>query len=77
MRALQSDHFREVCVKTGAARVTDYPEGTIFIEIRSVYDGWSVAKQPDGTLVNRWPEGDRRHVETRVWMDQYVNDRTE
>jgi hypothetical protein len=57
--------------------VTHYPEGTIFIEIRGIFDGWSVAKLPDGTLVNRWPEGDRRHVETREWMERYVNERTE
>jgi hypothetical protein len=62
---------------TGAARVTDFPEGTIFIKIFGIYDGWSVAKLPDGTLVNRWQEGDRRHVETRDWMERYVKQRTE
>ena len=45
-------------------------EGTIGIEIRGIYDGVSVWKLPDGTLVNRWPEYDRRHAETQAWIDQ-------
>jgi hypothetical protein len=57
--------------------VTDFPEGTIFIKIFGIYDGWSVAKLPDGTLVNRWPQGSRRHAETREWMERYVKERTE
>lgn len=28
------------------------------IELRGVYDGWSVAVMKDGTLVNRWGDGD-------------------
>ena len=42
----------------------------IFIEIRGIYDGWSVAKMKDGTLVNRWPEDDRRHKPTQEWIDR-------
>lgn len=41
----------------------------IYIEIRGIYDGWSVAKMKDGTLVNRWPEDDRRHKPTQDWID--------
>lgn len=28
------------------------------IELRGVYDGWSVAVLKDGTLVNRWADAD-------------------
>lgn len=50
--------------------MTDYPEGTVLIEIRGIYDGWSVAKLPDGTLVNRWLEGTQRHAQTQAWIDR-------
>lgn len=53
--------------------MTDYPEGTIGIEIRGVYDGVSVWKLPDGTLVNRWTEGDRRYAETQAWIEMVEN----
>lgn len=36
----------------------------IFIEVRGIYDGWSVAKMKDGSYRNRWPEDDRRHKPT-------------
>lgn len=29
-----------------------------YIELRGVYDGWSVAVLRDGTRVNRWAEAD-------------------
>lgn len=46
-----------------------YPEGTVFIEIRSIYDGWSVAKLPDGSLHNRWePDDSRRFTATQEWI---------
>lgn len=48
----------------------DYPEGTIRIEIRGIYDGWSVAKLPNGELVNRWSKDDRRHDSTQRWIDK-------
>ena len=54
--------------------MTDYPEGTVLIEIRGIYDGWSVAKLPDGTMVNRWPEDDRRHKPTQEWIDRMEAD---
>ncbi len=51
----------------------DYPEGTIFIEIRDIYDGWSVAQLPDGTLINRWDPEDRRYLPTQKWIDEQGN----
>jgi hypothetical protein len=33
--------------------MNDYPEGTIGIEIRGIYDGVSVWKLPSGEMVNR------------------------
>jgi hypothetical protein len=50
--------------------VTNYPEGTIGIEIRGIYDGVSVWKLPSGKLVNRWPEDDRRHKPTQEWIER-------
>ncbi len=47
-----------------------YPEGTALIEIRGVYGGWSVRKEPDGTLVNRWAVADRRYAATQDWIDR-------
>lgn len=46
----------------------EFPEGTVLIEIHGIYDGWSVAKMPDGTLVNRWPEDDYRYAAVREWI---------
>lgn len=46
----------------------DFPEGTICIEIREIYDGWSVAKLPDGTLVNRWEPDQRQYKPTQEWI---------
>ena len=43
---------------------------TLFIEIRGIYDGWSVKQLPDGTLVNRWPVGDCRYQPTQDWINQ-------
>ena len=43
------------------------------IEIRGIYDGWSVAKMKGGTLVNRWkPEDGRRYTETQAWIERAV-----
>lgn len=46
----------------------DFPEGTVLIEIRGIYDGWSVAKLPDGSLVNRWHPNDSRHHAVQEWI---------
>ena len=50
--------------------MNDFPEGTIFIEVRGIYDGWSVAKLPDGTFVNRWKEDGRRKERTQEWINR-------
>jgi hypothetical protein len=44
--------------------MNDFPEGTIYIEIQGLYDGWSIAKLPDGTLINRWDtiKNPQRHI---------------
>jgi hypothetical protein len=47
----------------------NYPEGTIFIEVRGIYDGCSVAQLPGGTLVNMWPITDRRYSPTQQWIE--------
>ena len=46
----------------------DFPEGTTLIEIRGIYDDWSIAKLPDGTLVNRWDKGTPRYLVTEKWI---------
>ena len=51
--------------------VTTHPPGTVYIEIQGLYDGWSVAKLPDGTLVNRWPEESYRHYAVQEWIDAH------
>lgn len=40
-----------------------------FIEIRGVYDGWSIAVLNDGTYVNRWEPGDRRYAPTQEYIE--------
>ena len=55
----------------------DFPEGTTLIEIREIYDGWSVAKLPDGTLINRWDKGTRRYVATQQWINMVKGEQNE
>ena len=50
----------------------DYPDDAVLIEIRGVYDGWSVALLPDGRYINRWKEGDRRYKATQEWIDRMI-----
>lgn len=50
--------------------MTDLPEGTIYIEIRGVYDGTSVYKPPNGEYVNRWPKDDSRYTATQEWIER-------
>lgn len=45
-------------------------DDVMFHELRDVYDGWSVAELPDGTLLNRWTEGTRRHAITQDYIDR-------
>jgi hypothetical protein len=49
----------------------DESELEAYIEIRGIYDGWSVAKMKDGRLINRWPESDRRYKPTQQWIDGF------
>lgn len=49
-----------------------YPAGTVLIEVHGLYDGWSIAKYPDGSLHNRWPEDDYRHARTQAWIDRQM-----
>lgn len=49
------------------------PEGIDhYVEIRGVYDGWSVAVMKDGRMLNRWPPDDRRHKATQDWIASYA-----
>lgn len=41
----------------------------VYIEIQGLYDGWSVAKMKDGSLVNRWNPDDYRYKATQEWID--------
>lgn len=41
------------------------------IEIRGIYDGWSIGVKHDGTWVNRWPEGDFRYAPTQQYIDKF------
>ena len=43
-------------------------EVAITIEVRGIFDGWSVAQMKDGRLLNRWPPDDRRHKPTQDWI---------
>lgn len=47
-------------------------EYAVLIEIRGLYDGWSVGVKHDGTMVNRWsPEDKIRHERTQQFIDSY------
>ncbi len=46
-------------------------EFVLYIEIRGLYDGWSVGVKEDGTMYNRWPEGDERHAATQRFINSY------
>lgn len=48
----------------------NWEDAAILIEIRGIYDGWSVKQMPDGTLVNRWPPDDRRHAPAQQWIEK-------
>ena len=44
-----------------------------YIEIRGIYDGWSVAVMKDGRMLNRWPPSDRRHKPTQAWIAAHLD----
>lgn len=45
-----------------------FPEGTQFIELRDIYDGWSVVRLPDGRYVNRWEPNNPRYAQVQRWI---------
>lgn len=47
------------------------------IELRHVYDGWSVAVMRDGSLRNRWEPGDRRWNPTQQWIENAIAEENE
>lgn len=49
----------------------------LFIEIRGIYDGWSVYVDPQGYVYNRWDRGDTwsRWAATEDWLDEHFPDR--
>jgi hypothetical protein len=48
------------------------------IELRGVYDGWSIAVLDDGTFWNRWePEDGRRYTLTEQAIYDYTNEKVE
>lgn len=53
----------------------DMSRVTMLFEIRGLYDGWSVAEYEDGSLHNRWPEGDRRHDEAQEFINRIEDQR--
>lgn len=52
--------------------IVDHAQIEHLIELRGVYDGWSIARLKDGRLINRWaddngqplPGYERRHAAT-------------
>ena len=49
--------------------IEEFPMGTILIEIQGLYDAWSVAKLPDGTMINRWDKGTDRYKRVQEWIE--------
>lgn len=41
----------------------------LHIELRDVYDGWSVAITRCGQMLNRWDVTDKRHAKTQEWIN--------
>lgn len=51
----------------------DRSEVALLIELRGVYDGWSIAKMKDGRLINRWDENDYRFAATEKAIENMRN----
>lgn len=47
----------------------NHDEVETFIELRGVYDGWSIAKMKDGSYANRWAETDHRYKRTQDFIE--------
>jgi len=56
-------------VKLSAIPLSD---GPLLIEIREVYDGWSIRRNVDGSYDNRWDVDDRRYKPTQEWINAQV-----
>lgn len=52
-------------------RPIETADADVLIEVRGLYDGWSIALMKDGTIVNRWEPGDRRHAMAEKWILDY------
>ena len=50
------------------------PVGTIYVELRHIYDGISVAQLPDGTMKNLWPVESSRHKSTQEWITAHLSE---
>lgn len=48
----------------------DMDRVVMLYEEPSIYDGWSAAEYEDGTLHNRWEEGDPRYLPTKVYIEE-------
>ncbi len=46
----------------------NHDEVEVLIEVRGIYDGWSIAKMKDGSYINRWDWGDRRYGPTQTFI---------
>ena len=46
-------------------------EFAYLIEIREIYDGWSIGVTHDDQWVNRWPEGSIKHARTQTVIDHH------
>lgn len=51
----------------------DMAQVEMLIEIRGIYDGWSIAKMKDGTYRNRWDENDRRFASTADCIQRLID----
>lgn len=51
-----------------APDVWRFPDDTQFIELRDIYDGWSVARLPNGRYVNRWEPSNPRYAQVQRWI---------
>lgn len=47
----------------------NHDEVETFIELRGVYDGWSIAEMKDGSYTNRWAETDHRYKRTQDFIE--------
>ena len=47
------------------------PDVAYLIEVRGVYDGWSIAVMKDGRLVNRWA-GEPGYERRAATVDAYI-----